>query len=347
MRIEREATSDHPPFEGPAPDRQRFRLRPHECSTWRVLGVGLFGACVGFALGTVGTVGTVATAALKESTDTRVARDSDVERANVMLTVFAASSLAEAFDDLARDFETSNPNVVVRNVFAGSQILRLQIEQGANADVFASAHEEHLERLMRAGALKGARPFAENELVVIVPTARERLGGLGGTGRSGRPAVRSFEELNQVDRIVIGSENVPAGVYARAMLSRAEAYLGPAFVHDVRSHVVSQESNVRLIRAKVELGEADAAFVYRTDALGSSKVEAIEIPPEINVRARYFMGVTARAKSTAAAEAFVAHVLSPEGQGVLARRGFASLDGTAGANRAAGPRPEGTGGIRP
>ncbi|MCB9652710.1 MAG: molybdate ABC transporter substrate-binding protein [Deltaproteobacteria bacterium] len=292
--------------------RRRFRR-----GAWMALGLALLGACVG------ATMATMASAALRNPTrsdsDPVVVAEamSDAERAGakVTLTVFAASSLAEAFDTLARSFEAAHPEITVRTVFSGSQILRLQIEQGAAADVFASAHEAHLESLIRAKAMTNAMPFAENDLVVIVPRTR---------GHDAGTAMR-FEDLDEVGRIVIGSENVPVGVYTRLLLRRAEAYLGADFVAGVRSRVVSEESNVRLIRAKVELGEADAAFVYRTDALGSKAVEAIEIPPDINVRTRYFIGVTARANPSDAAGDFVDYVCSPEGQRILVRQGFGGI----------------------
>ena len=223
------------------------------------------------------------------------------------LVVFAASSLTETFDALERGFEGSYPGVDVQPTYAGSQVLRLQIEQGAAAAVYASANERHMQALVEAELVRASHVFAENELVVIVPE---------GSG------IEQFTDLEQASRVVIGTERVPVGAYTREVLDRARAEFGDAFVSRVRAHVVSEESNVRLVRAKVELGEADAAFVYRTDAFWSTKVRVVPIPRSVNVRARYVIGELVRSPDDAGAKAFVAYVRSPAGQAVLRRHGF-------------------------
>ncbi len=190
----------------------------------------------------------------------------------VALTVLAASSLTEAFQDLERDFEAAHPNVDVQLTFAGSQVLRLQIQQGAKVDVFASANESHMQALVATGHLAAPRVFAQNELVLIVPP-------------SNPAGIHTFADLGTASRIVIGSSNVPVGIYTRQVFERAASALGDAFVARVRQQVVSEENNVRLVRAKVELGEADAAVVYRTDAAASDRVRVVSIPATFNVRA--------------------------------------------------------------
>ncbi|MEO0602265.1 MAG: molybdate ABC transporter substrate-binding protein, partial [Myxococcota bacterium] len=164
------------------------------------------------------------------------------------LSVFAASSLTEAFEDLEHSFEAEHPGVDLQLTFAGSQVLRLQIEQGARADVFASADERHLQALLDTGDVVDARIFAENELTLIVPPSPR--------------AVTRFEDLPRASRIVVGSPQGPVGTYTRLLLDRAGATWGATFAAAIRRNVVSEEPNVRLVRAKVELGEADAAFVY-------------------------------------------------------------------------------------
>ena len=125
------------------------------------------------------------------------------------LRVFAASSLTEAFQEMAAAFEDASPGTEVVLVFAGSQVLRLQIEQGARADIFASADPRHMESLARDGLVTGPRLLAENELVVIVPP--------------GNPAgIEAFADLAGAHRVVIGTPNVPVGAYAREALRRAE-----------------------------------------------------------------------------------------------------------------------------
>ena len=118
------------------------------------------------------------------------------EAETATLRVFAASSLSDAFEELAQAFEKANPDTKVSLVFAGSQVLRLQIEQGAPASVFASANTEHVRALARTGRAQGAQVFAHNELVVIVP-------------RDNPAGIHRFEELPRARRLVIGTETVP------------------------------------------------------------------------------------------------------------------------------------------
>ena len=219
------------------------------------------------------------------------------------VSVFAASSLTEAFEALEPGFEAAHPGTDLQLTFSGSQVLRLQIEQGAAADVFASADPEHVEALVSAGRIARAQPFALNHLVVVVPP--------------GNPAaVARVEDLLNASRIVVGTPEVPVGRYTAAMLER----VGQEFSQRVRAKVVSEESNVRLVRAKVELGEADAAVVYRTDV--NERVHAVEVPPEYDVPAHYVLGVLEGARHAPAANAFAAYVLSPEGRAALSRHGF-------------------------
>lgn len=222
------------------------------------------------------------------------------------LEVFAASSLVESFRDLEAAFEAREPRVDVVPTFAGSQILRLQIEQGADADVFASANPEHLSALVEAGLMRSRGVFAHNALVVITAPDDARI--------------RSLDDLPDARRLVIGVPTVPVGRYARHMLERASASRGEDFAERVLDRVVSEESNVRLVRAKVELGEADAAIVYATDAAASSRVRAVPIPDDVNVRADYAFGLATDAG--AEADAFLAFVRSPAGRDILARHGF-------------------------
>ena len=230
-----------------------------------------------------------------------------------VLRVFAASSLTEAFQELAGAFETAYPGIDVVPVFAGSQVLRLQIEQGARADVFASADQSHLDALVRAGLVTGGRVFAGNELVVIVP-------------RDNPAAITDFAELPRARRLVIGTEHVPAGRYARMALKRAAGRHGADFEATVLASVASEESNVRLARAKVELGAADAAIVYRTDAV-PGRVRVIPLPDGVNVRADYLMGALTAAANPEGAELWIDFAASPAGQDIMTRRGFLAVRG--------------------
>lgn len=227
------------------------------------------------------------------------------------LHVYAASSLAESFAAMEHAFEAAHPDTDVVLAFAGSQVLRLQIEQGAPADVFASADPAHMQALVERGRVRDGHIFAHNQLVIIVPP--------------GNPArIESFRDLPRASRLVIGTESVPVGSYARLALRRAEAAGDGGFAASVLKRVASEESNVRLVRAKVELGEADAAIVYRSDTVAAARVHAIEIPPDLNVSADYSIGIVEGSANGDLAEAWLAFVLSGEGRRLLARHGFAA-----------------------
>ncbi len=230
------------------------------------------------------------------------------------LSVFAAASLTEAFAELEAELEKAEPGLDVIVSTGGSQALRVQIEQGAPADAFASANAEHIDALVAAGLVRESLPFARGELVLVTPSAN--------------PAgLATFEDLPKATRIVLGSPEVPVGKYSRELLDLADARYGSGFRDRVEAHVVSLEPNVRQVLAKVELGEADAAIVYRSDVVASRDVRVIEIPAELAVPARYFVGVTTGAAQPELAQRFVEHLRSPAGRAVLERHGFRAADG--------------------
>lgn len=230
--------------------------------------------------------------------------------ARTELVVFAASSLTEAFQDLEPAFEAEHPEVDVALTFAGSQVLRLQIEQGAHADVFASANRSHIAALAAMGLAREGGVFARSPLAVIVPLDN--------------PAgIETFADLPKAERIVIGTERVPVGAYAREALERAAQHLAGDFDRTVMARVVSQESNTRLVRAKVELGEADAAIVYRTDAEASSRVRSVPVPSGIHPGGAYHIAAVVRhGEPSPPALAWIAFVRSDAGRRILAARGF-------------------------
>jgi molybdate transport system substrate-binding protein len=220
------------------------------------------------------------------------------------LHVFAASSLTEGFQDIERQFEAANPGTDVVLSLAGSQVLRVQIERGAKAHVFASANADHMRALVEGGHARNPEVFAGNQIALIVPLTNPA--GIG-----------SFAELPRASRLVIGSDGVPVGEYAREVLRRA----GPEFEAAVLSRVVSYEHNARLVRSKVALGEADAGLVYRTDAMGSA-VRLVPIPEEFNVSAKYSVAAVNGAGQDGLVREFSSFLLSDEGRLILARHGF-------------------------
>lgn len=227
----------------------------------------------------------------------------------VKLSVFAASSLAESFQDIEAAFERQHPHYDVRLTFAGSQVLRLQVEQGAPADVYASANMQHMSALSATKHISQIDTFATNELALIVPL-------------SNPAGLERFKDLPKASRIVIGTDNVPVGRYTAQLFANAKTKHGDSFITNVLDHVVSKETNVRIVRAKVELGEADAAFVYRSDALASKQVKTLPIPKDINPRAQYQIGSITSSPHSLEAARFIHYVLSPDGQKILSHHGF-------------------------
>ena len=228
------------------------------------------------------------------------------------LEVYAASSLTEAFTRLEGAFEAAHPNVDLRLTFAGSQVLRLQIEAGAKADVFASANATHAGALVQAGLAADPVPFAANHLVLVVPLEDT-------TG------ILALEDLPRAKRLVLAMPSVPAGAYADELLRRAGEAYGAEFEAGVEHSIASREPNVRLVRAKVELGAADAALVYRTDALASDRVRLVELPETLAPRVRYVAARVGEARRSAPAGQFLAFLRSAPGRAVLQAHGFEPL----------------------
>jgi molybdate transport system substrate-binding protein len=211
------------------------------------------------------------------------------------LTIFAAASLTNVFPRL-------DPHD--RYSFGGSNALAAQLEQGAPADVFASADARLPEQLYRQRLVEKPVVFTRNELVLIVPKANPA--GIDRVGDLARPGLE----------LVIGAAGVPVGVYTRTVLAR----LGLSRL--VRT-AVSQETDVREVLAKVALGEADAGFVYKTDAeTVRGKVTTIGIPRRAQPIVRYAVAVVRSTGHPAAARAFVASLLGSRGQRVLRAAGF-------------------------
>ena len=241
------------------------------------------------------------------------AANADAAREDALI-VFAAASLREVFTALGAEFERAHPGVSVTFNFAGTQELRTQIEHGAAADVLASADLRHMDALAQAGRVVGPRVFTKNRLVLIV--ARER-----------KEAIRSIADVPGAGRVVIGGPEVPIGRYTLQALDRAGAILGADFRARVEAKVVSRELNVRQVLAKVRLGEADAGFVYRTDAWPvRAELGVVELPPEVDVLAEYPIAIAADAPHASLARSWVELVLGEVGQRALADAGFLPLE---------------------
>lgn len=233
------------------------------------------------------------------------------------VTVFAAASLTEAFTEIGEQFEATHPETSIVFNFAGSQQLAQQLGEGAPADIFASANQAQMEVATEAGrVLAGsAQPFVRNRLVVIVPPGNPK--GLTTLQALAQPGLL----------VVLAAEEVPVGRYSLEFLDKASANeaFGTTFKEQVLANVQSYEENVRAVLSKVALGEADAGIVYSSDVAqsgGDDPVEQIAIPEDLNIIAEYPIAPVQNSANTPAAQAFIALVLSPDGQAILAKYGF-------------------------
>jgi len=218
------------------------------------------------------------------------------QAATTRITVYAAASLTDVLPKLAPHDRYS---------FGGSNALAAQIEAGAPADVFASANTKLPAQLHAKGLCSKPVVFARNELVVVVP--------------SRNPAhVTSLRSLARPGvKIVVAAAGVPAGDYTAKVLARTGLEAA------IERNVVSRETDVREVLAKVALGEADAGFVYATDARTvAGKVKVVRIPARAQPVVAYGACIVSSSKHGAAASAFIRSLLAPRGQATLLRAGF-------------------------
>ncbi len=222
-------------------------------------------------------------------------RDSDET-----LLVMAAASLTDAFGEIGVAFEAANPDIEVRLNLAGSGALREQIVQGAPADVFASASAQTVQALVSAGLALSPTDFASNELRIAVPT-----GNPGG--------VVGIEDLANSELLIgLCGAQVPCGQFARQALEQA----------GIDASVDTNEGDVRALLGKIEAGELDAGIVYASDTAASDDVDEILLPPTFGVAITYPITILSESPNPDAAGAFVAFVLSAEGQAILHAFGF-------------------------
>jgi len=218
------------------------------------------------------------------------------------ITVFAAASLTGSFTQLGKDFEAANPGTTVTFSFAGSSALATQINQGAPADVFASAAPANMKTVTDAGNADGTpQTFVKNQLVIAVPKGNPKnittLAGLA------RPGVK----------VALCAPQVPCGAAAQKALQAGNVTVTP----------VTQEQDVKAALSKVTLGEVDAALVYRTDAKAAAgDVDGVEFPESSSAVNEYPIVVLKNGPNQAGGQAFVAYVLSEPAKKVLTDAGF-------------------------
>jgi molybdate transport system substrate-binding protein len=226
---------------------------------------------------------------------------SPTDAAPTTLTVFAAASLTDAFDEIAEEFESRHPHLDVVVNSGGSGALAQQIVAGAPADVFASAAEPPMQQVLDAGLADAPTDFATNTLELVVP--------------AGNPAaVTALDDLGRPElRVALCDPSVPCGAAAAELLERAGVAAAPDTL----------ESDVKAVLTKVTLGEVDAALVYRTDVMAAGDaVEGIEVPGAASVVNHYPITAMTDAASPDAAADFVAFVTGAEGRTVLDVAGF-------------------------
>lgn len=234
--------------------------------------------------------------------------------ADTSLFVFAASSLTETLQEAEQVFEKAHPGVDVRLNLAASSRCRIQIEQGAPADVFLSANTSNMDPLVEAGLAKDPIIFTHNRVLIIAP--KSNPGRLIGPSDLAKPGLK----------LVTCSPEVPIGKYTRTVIDKMDASgdYGANFKTKVLANIASEEPNVKGIVAKVLLGEADAGICYASDVTAAArpKLKVIDIPDEVNVIADYPIAVMTGSSQQALAQQFVAFMMSEQGQRLLAENGF-------------------------
>jgi molybdate transport system substrate-binding protein len=243
-------------------------------------------------------------------------------RQGTTLTVFAAASLTDAFKEIGQLYE-ANTGIPVTLNFGASTQLRTQLEQGAVADIFASADQVQMDRARAAGAIVGPDvTFVTNRLVVITPAANPA--GIRSAADLARPGVK----------VVTVAPEVPIGVYTQTMfdkMSQVELF-GTDFKDRANANIVSREPNVRQVVAKIQLGEGDAAVVYRSDVTPQTAPDllAIDVPDSFSTLATYPIALVQGGPQVELGGGFIALVLSPVGQGVLQKWNFEPVGPVAG-----------------
>ncbi|HEY7022089.1 MAG TPA: molybdate ABC transporter substrate-binding protein [Ktedonobacterales bacterium] len=239
---------------------------------------------------------------------------------NATLNVFAAASLTGAFGEIGKNFETKNPGVKVVFNFAGSQQLAQQIGQGADADVFASANTTQMNNAIKSGQIdaNASRVFIKNKLVVVFPKDNPK--------NITKPQDIAAARV----KLILCDKTVPCGQYALDFFDKASATAdyGADYKANALKNVVSYETDVKQVLSKVGLGEADAGIVYTSDATGDSgaQVHHIDIPLELQTIATYPIASIKGSKHADLAASFIDAVFNSEGQAVLAKYGFLSIN---------------------
>jgi molybdate transport system substrate-binding protein len=218
------------------------------------------------------------------------------------LTVFAAASLTESFTALGKQFEAAHPGVSVKFSFGGSSTLVQQLNNGAKADVFASADQANMDKATQGGVIDGQPTvFASNKLAIAVAPGNPK-------------GIKSFADLAKSgQKVVVCAQQVPCGSATQKVEKNTGVTLKPA----------SEEQDVKQVLAKVQSGDADAGLVYVTDATSAAgKVDKVDFPDAAGAINNYPIAVVKNAPQAALAKEFTDFVLGAPGKDELTKIGF-------------------------
>lgn len=240
-------------------------------------------------------------------------KDAD-EASKQEIAVFAASSLTESLEEIIKLFEEKNEKVKVKMNLDSTSRLKIQIEQGVEADIFLSANKKHYDDLKAGGYISKGEVLLNNSMVMIVP-------------KDNPAQIEVVQDVQNKCKLVLAQKEVPAGDYARKIIHSMSVKLGIQFEKNVLNNIVSEENNVKQVVNKVVIGEADAAFVYSSDVTLSvkDKVKVINIAPEYNVKAEYWMGQLKKENGNEYAQKFYDFLISGEGQKIFNKYGFENI----------------------
>lgn len=248
-------------------------------------------------------------------TPTRTPIPREIPTSSPALAILAASSLTEVIPEIGAMFKQMHPTATLNYSFASSSILRTQLEQGARADIFASADDVQMDAAVKAGVIDGMpTQFGKNKLVLIIPK-----------GNPGK--ISTLEDLRKPGlKLVLAAPEVPVGNYARQSIAKMaqDPAFGTGFAEAALKNIVSNEPNVRAVVSKVALGEADAGFCYMSDVNIATALQltVIPIPDQFNVIATYYIGVVKGSSEPDAAKAFIETITSEAGKQALRKYNF-------------------------
>ncbi len=229
----------------------------------------------------------------------------------VEINVSAASSLTQVISEVVNQYSMVNRDVKINLNFAGTNTLKMQIEQGVDVDLFLSANFKYYDELDKKDFIEKGAEFAKNKLCII--KHKENVD------------VYTIRDITKPGlKVITGNEDVPIGKYTLEVLNKLNDKYGIDFSEKAQANIVSQETNVKRIVTKINLNEGDVGFVYKTDITDSVKenVESIEIEDQYNVLSHYYAGIVKKDTIKEETNKLYQYLISPEGQEILNGYGF-------------------------